>query len=153
MFYNRQQSEHQGGFTLVEIMIALVVFSVIMLGLAAGLIAATKTNRQNVLRDEALRLAEEELSRLNGELFTDSGGSGNLAAGAWTAPVNVAAQVRSGVSFVRSTRITDLGGAPVMVKLIDVAVGWDAGGSAGAAIAPTQTNRQVAMSTIIARIN
>ena len=73
MFYNKQHSEHQGGFTLVEIMIALVVFSVIMLGLAAGLIAATKANRQNVLRDEALRLAKEELSRLNGERFTDSG--------------------------------------------------------------------------------
>lgn len=150
---NNQKHGNQG-FTLVEIMVALVVFSVVMLGLAAGLIAATKTNRQNVLRDEATRVANEELSRLKGLQFTETGVSGALNAGAWTnPPAQVAAQVRTGVVFVRSTRITDLGAAPVMIKLVDVAVGWDAGPNAGGAVAPTQTNRQVAMSMMISRVN
>ena len=78
-YKSKQKHREQAGFTLVEIMIALLVFMVIMLGVAAGLLAAIRTNKGNVVRDEALRIAEDELNQLKGQQFTTFGTSTVLA--------------------------------------------------------------------------
>jgi prepilin-type N-terminal cleavage/methylation domain-containing protein len=147
---NKHQLCGQRGFTLVEILIALLVFTVIMLGVAAGLIQTLRINRGNVVRDEALRLATDDLNRLKGEQFSLSGAP-NLAATVWTAPANVLVNIRGkAVTFATSAQITDLATTTAALKRIDVAVGWDEPGQAGA-LPATGMNRQISLSTIIAR--
>jgi len=149
---NKQHSHGQQGFTLVEIMIAMLVFMVIMLGVAGGLIAAIKANSGNVVRDEALRLAEDELNRLKGDQFSTFGTSGDLTAKNWTALLpNMLSHIRGGtITFARATQVTDLATAATALKRIDVAVGWD-DPAGGAALPATGKNRQVSLSTIIVR--
>ena len=150
---NKQQTPGQNGFTLIEIMIAMLVFMVIMLGVAEGLIAAIKANSGNVVRDEALRLAEDELNRLRGDQFSTFGTAPDLTdtAGVWTAPTNVLSHIRGGtITFARATQVADLATAATALKRIDVAVGWD-DPAGGAALPATGKNRQVSLSTIIVR--
>ncbi|MFA7382902.1 MAG: prepilin-type N-terminal cleavage/methylation domain-containing protein [Desulfurivibrionaceae bacterium] len=149
---NKRQSHGQQGFTLVEIMVAMLVFMIVMLGVAGGLIHAVRANRGNVVRDEALRLAEEELNRLKAEQFTVFGTSPDLTAAAWTnPPTNVLSNLRGGqLTFTRTRQVSDLATAATALKRIDVAVGWN-DPSGGAAPAPTNMNRQVFLSTIIVR--
>jgi len=152
---NNVQTRQDQGFTLVEIMIALMVFSAIMLGVAAGLIAAIRTNQGNVVRSEALRIAEDELNRLRGERFTTTSISADLAqnAPAWSAPINVLSNVRgAAITFARARQVTDLATAATALKRIEVAVGWnDSNNPGGAVLAATGMNRQVSLSTIIVR--
>lgn len=151
MYNNKLQLPGQRGFTLIEIMIALVVFMIIMLGVAAGLITTIRTNKANVVRDEAVRLATDDLNRLKGETFTLNGTSANLNAGGWTAPTNVLVNMRAGATqYARSVQITDIAATATALKRIDVAIGWDDPGG-GPAIVPTNRNRQVSLSTIIVR--
>ncbi len=153
---NKQQSHGHQGFTLVEIMIALLVFMVVMLGVAGGLIQALRSNSGNVVRAEALRLAEEELNRLQVERFSVFGTSAALTAAAWppdpTTIQDVLVNIRGGVmTFERLSQVTDLVTAAVALKRIDVVVGWDDPGTGGAVLAPTNRNRQISLSTIIVR--
>lgn len=153
---NKQQSHRQQGFTLVEIMIALLVFMVVMLGVAGGLIQAIRANRGNVVRDEALRLAEEELNRLKGERFSVFGTSADLtAAGFPPDPAviqDIQVTIRGGaMPFERLSRIIDMGTFATALKRIEVVVGWNDPGTAGAVLAPTNRTRQVSLSTIIVR--
>lgn len=142
---NKQHFQGQRGFTLIEIMVALVVFMIIMLGVAAGLITTIRTNKANVVRDEAVRLATDELNRLKT--------STNLIAGGWTDPnVDVVlVNMRAGATqYFRSVQITDIVATATALQLIDVAIGYDDLGG-GPDIAPTNKNRQVSLSTIIVR--
>ncbi len=157
MSNNNVQTRQDQGFTLVEIMIALLVFSAIMLGVAAGLIAAIRTNQGNVVRSEALRIAEDELNRLRGERFSTSGTSADLTENAplWTPnpPTPVLSNVRgTAITFRRARQVTDLATTATALKRIEVAVGWnDSNNPGGAALAATGMNRQVSLSTIIVR--
>lgn len=148
---NNQYLQGQRGFTLIEVMIGLLVFMIIMLGVAAGLITTLRSNTANVMRDEAVRLATDDLNRLKGEVFTLTGTSVNLNAGGWSAQSDVQVNMRSGATqYARSIQITDIVATATALKRIEVAVGWnDPGG--GIAINPTNRNRQVALSTIIVR--
>ena len=152
-YNNKQKHRDQGGFTLVEIMIALLVFMVIMLGVAAGLLAAIRTNKGNVVRDEALRIAESELNQLKGLQFSDSGVSGNLAAtsGNGLALPDVATTIRGvPITFARTKRITDVVTAINTLKTVEVVVGWnDPYNAGGALLTPTLKNRQLSVSTIL----
>lgn len=156
MSNNKQQSHRQQGFTLVEIMIALLVFMVVMLGVAGGLIQAIRANSGNVVRDEALRLAEEELNRLKGERFSVFGTSADLTA-AFFPPdpaviQDIQVTIRGGaMSYERLSQISDLGTVATALKRIEVVVGWNDPGNAGAVLAPTNRTRQVSLSTIIVR--
>lgn len=140
-------------------MIAMLVFMVIMLGVAGGLIATIKTNRGTVVRDEALRLAEDELNRLKSERFSASGTSGDLTATApptWTAPTPVLSNLRSGaLPFARARQITDLATAATALKRIDVVVGWNELNSGApppvSPANPTGTQYRITLSTIIVR--
>jgi Tfp pilus assembly protein PilV len=131
-------------------MVALFIFLVIMLGLAKGEIAALSTQSGNTFRNEALRLAEDELSRLKGERFSLSGTSAELAPATWSAPQNITVNMRKGsITFARSVQITDIAGGAAVFKRIDVAVGWTQGNNA--TLAPTNRNHQTSVSTLIVR--
>ena len=57
----------QRGFTLVEVLVALVIIAIILLGNMAALSLSYKRNLQNILRDEAVRVAQEAM-----EVYRDS---------------------------------------------------------------------------------
>lgn len=57
-------STHQRGFSLVEVLVALVVMSIGMLGIAALYIESMKSNRGAVLRTQAVALAYDMADRI-----------------------------------------------------------------------------------------
>lgn len=59
-------NQNNRGFTLVEVMIAMVVMLIGLLGLLHAVTVAVENNLTNILRDEAVKIAEE---RMNGVLF------------------------------------------------------------------------------------
>lgn len=158
--YNDKKSLHrQLGFTLVEVMVALLIFMMIALGLARGEIAVLSAQSGNLYRDEALRVAEDQLSQLKGAQFSTAGTADALLQSLWpaspvvdTGAVAITVKMRNGsTTFTRSTQITDITGGSVPLKRIDVTVGWTQGNSA--ALSPTGKNHQTSVSTIIARVD
>ncbi len=51
-----------GGLTLIEVMMAMLVSFIVFLGLSETIVVAVNVNVQNALRDEAVRVAEEEIN-------------------------------------------------------------------------------------------
>jgi len=60
------------GMTLVEVMIALVIILVLMLGLIQAAILSIDGNLRNVFRDEATRIAEQTMGDLRNYPFDDA---------------------------------------------------------------------------------
>lgn len=52
-----------GGFTLVEALVSLLILSVILLGLHAGMVTAITMNTENLLRNQAVKLAQEHMDQ------------------------------------------------------------------------------------------
>ena len=61
------------GFSLVEMLIAMVIILVAILGLFQVTLLSIDSNVSNVLRDEAVRLAEERMDQLKSLPVTDDG--------------------------------------------------------------------------------
>ncbi len=74
-------SQNKRGFTLIEVMIAMLVLLVGLLGSLAGVMAAADYNLGNALRNEAIKIAQERLENLR------VGRYDALAAAAGTNPV------------------------------------------------------------------
>ncbi|MGH7928548.1 MAG: type IV pilus modification PilV family protein [Candidatus Binatia bacterium] len=53
------------GFTLVEILVAITIFSFAVLGLAIGTVSLTRTNADSHLRAVAVNIAQARLEELN----------------------------------------------------------------------------------------
>lgn len=51
------------GFTMIEVLVAMVILVVGMLGLLQAVNLAIETNVKNIMRDEAVFVAEEQMSR------------------------------------------------------------------------------------------
>jgi len=51
------------GFTLIEALVSLVILAVILLGLQAGMMTAITMNTENLLRNQAVKLAQERMDR------------------------------------------------------------------------------------------
>jgi type IV pilus assembly protein PilV len=101
------------GFSLVELMIAMFIFMIAMLGILAGLNSAIANNKTNVLRDEAVNVAEQEMNRLKCLPF-NSIVSGN--------PGSVVRNIRSGtITYIPTDTVTSI---TTNIKRIDVAVAW-----------------------------
>jgi len=47
------------GFTLIESLVALVILAIVLLGLLTGLMIAIDMNTRNILRDEAVKIADK----------------------------------------------------------------------------------------------
>lgn len=151
MSNNKSLFVNSKGFTLIEVMISLLIFMVIALGLAKMEISVLSTQTATIFRDEALRIAQDELNRLRGEQFTVVGTSAALAQAAWSAPNDINATIRGNqTTFARSIQITDLATTAVPLKRVDVAVGWTQG-SGAVLLGPTNRNHQTSLSSIIVR--
>jgi type IV pilus assembly protein PilV len=52
------------GFTLVEVLVAMVIILVLFLGLVQAALLSIDSNLRNLLRDEAVRIAEQRINEL-----------------------------------------------------------------------------------------
>ena len=120
-----------GGFTLVEVLIALVVLSIGMLGIAALYLESLRASRSALVRTEAVTFAADIADRIRanrnpldaydcgGTCEADEGGNAIAVAdlNAWRTAV--AAQLPGG-----TTSITFAGGAANATNVYIVTVGW-----------------------------
>jgi len=63
--------EKEKGFSLVEVMIALVVLLLVFMGLMQTALLSIDSNMRNILRDEALKIAAERLEETRNLPFDD----------------------------------------------------------------------------------
>ncbi len=63
------------GFTLIEVLVALVVLSVTMLGILEAMAMAMQQNLEIYCRDESVRIAEQDMNEVRNTSFA---GIGNL---------------------------------------------------------------------------
>ena len=127
--------KRNGGFTLLEVMIALVVLSVGLLGLAALQLVAVKGNAFSSEMTYATMLAQQHAEILKSRDFTDS----DLTAGEHTAVGN-----SKGVQYTVAWNVTD--NAPdTDMKTINLNVQWQSQRQG----ASDQTNEQ---KTVTARL-
>jgi prepilin-type N-terminal cleavage/methylation domain-containing protein len=130
------------GFSLVEVMIALVVLLLVFMGLMQAALLGIDSNLRNIFRDEALRIAAERMEEAKSLPFNnvvddtaDAVADTPVALAACTNPpvsdpaaypVAVRRTFRSIVDFPYGTRRTvlDYGAAPVETKRITITVRW-----------------------------
>jgi len=62
-------SKNNSGFTLIEVMIAIVIMMVGMLGLLQSINIAMEFNLKNHMRDEAVYMGEKYMNELKGKAF------------------------------------------------------------------------------------
>lgn len=116
------------GFTLVEVMIALVVVLVVFLALMQTALVGIDSNMINILRDEAVSIADERMSAHRNVPFdnvTDTNGTpnnpGNFVP---DTPPQIQRDIRNinNFTFTLEKRVDDLGSD---VKMVEIRVTWD----------------------------
>ncbi|MFQ5902194.1 MAG: prepilin-type N-terminal cleavage/methylation domain-containing protein [Candidatus Binatia bacterium] len=107
-----------GGFTLIEVLVAMSIFTIAVLGLAVGATSVMRANQTSYFSTLATNLAQDKLEELKGmtvsalppcSSYTDTGCSDTSSS--------------SGLIFTRSWQI--IANSPVTgVNRIDVKVDW-----------------------------
>jgi type IV pilus assembly protein PilV len=124
-------AHRDGGFTLVEVLIALLVLSIGMLGIAALYLESLRASRQALVRTEAVTLASDMADRIRSNRNPVNGYdcAGTCAAGeggnaiaqadinAWLAAVT--AQLPGGTTSITYT--APVAGVPAAYEIV---VGW-----------------------------
>jgi len=114
---------NQDGLTLVEVLIAVVVFAIISTGVAYTIVAVLNITKQSSSREEAANLAAQDidLDRSIGNLF-------NLLSDTYTTNVNgTTYTVTRDVEWVTDGSVTaqcGTGGGNLEYKRVNVSVGW-----------------------------
>jgi type IV pilus assembly protein PilV len=102
------------GFTLIEVMVAIVIMMVGLLGLMATADLALDMNTRDYMRDEAVRVGETAMNA------TKNSGYSNIAIGGPTTQT-LSANIRGmAKQYSVATTVTDLGNS----KNISVVVSW-----------------------------
>jgi type IV pilus assembly protein PilV len=117
----RVRNRRRGGMTLVEIMIAMVILSFGLLGVAGLQVRAITEGSAGRHLSDASAIARNRVEALTRQawdaaILTDTGG-------AWTAPTNL---LPAEQTFARSERITNNAVLPgaVTIKAVEVRVLW-----------------------------
>jgi len=92
------KTKSKEGYTLVETLIAMFIFAILLLGLLAGLIATYDFSTRNLIRDEAIKIAQETLEKYRYKNFDDINSENKT----------VTRQIRNNnITFNVSTTVTD----------------------------------------------
>jgi type II secretory pathway pseudopilin PulG len=112
--------QKEDGFTLVEILASLGIFSFAVLGLAIGTVTLIRTNQNSHLFTSGVNLAQAKLEEFRS--MTSAAFSG-LSCPSFTSTGCSDSAVASGVTFNRSWQIT--ANSPAAgVNQIDVKIDW-----------------------------
>jgi prepilin-type N-terminal cleavage/methylation domain-containing protein len=103
----------RGGFTVIEVMIAIGVLSVGVLGLAKGAIMITRANQTSQFQTTATNLAQDMLEQLQARSFA--------AITACSSSCDATPPTLQGVTFTRSWTVTP---STTTFKQINVTVQW-----------------------------
>jgi prepilin-type N-terminal cleavage/methylation domain-containing protein len=112
--------KQQNGMTLVELLVAISIFTFAVLGLAAGTVALVRTNQNSHLNAAAINLAQAKLEEFRA---MTTAAFATLSCPAFTSPGCSDSPVASAMTFTRSWQFT--ANSPVAgVSRIDVRVAW-----------------------------
>ncbi|HUF04016.1 MAG TPA: prepilin-type N-terminal cleavage/methylation domain-containing protein [Aridibacter sp.] len=106
MTVERRASERESGFTLVEVVVASVILSIVVVGTFAVYTHAVKVNRGNNLRAQALTVLQAEVEYYRGLRFVPVGSSTELNAGSY--PAVRKRQSADGRQFVINVQIVNV---------------------------------------------
>lgn len=107
------------GFTLVEVMIALVVLLLVSLALMQTALVGIDSNMRNVLRDEAVGIAEMRMNEARNQPFD------SLAAGTTSGTVSRNLRNITNFSYTVTRTVTDLPPTNPDNKQINITVIWE----------------------------
>jgi len=110
----------QAGFTLIEILIAMVIFSTSFLALAAGATTVMKSNHTSYNSTIATNMAQDKLEQLMAGTALPLGCTAFTVAGCSDTPTSPGNEV----TFNRSWQINDLNVDTVTVKEIQIRLIW-----------------------------
>lgn len=141
--------KNRKGVTLVEVMIALVVLLLVMMGLLQAALLSIDNNTRNILRDEAINIAATRMNEIKNLSFDDA--TLNDTGGIFTADGNETRNFRSfSRTFTRMIRIDDLDPPNANTKNVRVMVGWNYKNE-NATQAPTGMEFQHSLTTLMRR--
>jgi prepilin-type N-terminal cleavage/methylation domain-containing protein len=121
----RDKASNDRGLTLIELMVAMVVLLFVSLALMQTALLSIDANMRNVIRDEAVRVADAKMDELRNTAF------GNLPAGMNLIPNYNAVSARTlrnlDMDYVINTTIENLDGTDLTAstKKVDVDVYWN----------------------------
>jgi type IV pilus assembly protein PilV len=107
------------GFSQVELMISLVLLLLVFLALAQTALVSIDSNMTNILRDEAVSVAEMKMNEAR------STGFDTLLAGTTTETVNRDFRSITNFQFTATRTVTDLPPTNPNNKQIDIMVTWN----------------------------
>ncbi len=113
--FSVSRKKRVAGFTLIEVLVAMVVFAISSLGLAIGVTSVIRSNQRNYLAAIATNLAQDKLEELKAK----------SPANVTPCPENCdnPKPKTNGVEFTRTWQVVN--NSPVAgVKQIDVTVEW-----------------------------
>ncbi len=136
--YYRSKPQNEAGLTLIEVMIALAIFSIGILAVAQLQILNAKNNTTGNISTQATLLARAKIEDLKNMPFTHA----ELNIGTHidvNNPINI--QGTAGGIFTRRWSVSGFAGDPANWRQVDMTVSWNRLGQ----------NRQIDLTTIIKR--
>lgn len=115
------------GFTLIEVMVAILILMVGMLGLLQAINLATEVNIRNQVREEAVYTANRVMSEMRGRVFDNISVASPVTAtytyGTYLLPSKIRGASRS-YSVTRKSRVLSTVDGKDVTKELTVVVAW-----------------------------
>jgi prepilin-type N-terminal cleavage/methylation domain-containing protein len=129
------------GFTIVEVMVAMVVFALIAGGVATGIVSTMYLTQDNRSRETALNLASADITsvRSDDDVFSVTGSTTTKAVGSQNFTVK---RTTSWITSSGADSTCGAGSGQLSYKRVNVTVSWQS--------SPTAAPRSVKLDTLVA---
>lgn len=112
------------GVSLVEVMIALTVLLIVFMGLIQASLVSIQSNMRNLLRDEAVTIASEQISRLRGANYDDMNADGTIDGSPLNLPAMTVTRNYRNAAAVNFTVTRNVTALDANNKQITVTTAW-----------------------------